>query len=72
MIKKNYLCTRKEASKFLGIDPRTFDVHFRPYLKEIKIGNRVLFRFKDIQELIDSMFQGKYLKVKKILQEIGV
>ena len=66
------LITRKEAAKLLGIDPRTFDVHFRNELSEIRLGNKVLFRKKDIEKLLDAKFKESEIKIKKILHDLGV
>ena len=66
------LITRKETAKLLGIDPRTFDAHFRNELSEIRLGNKVLFRKKDVENLIKFLFEEKNVKLQNVLKKIGV
>ncbi len=69
---KKILISRREASKMLGIDPRTFDSHIRPHLAEKRIGNKILFLRKDFDSLIESMFNIKKINIKKLLKELSL
>jgi len=64
------LLTREEASKYIGIDPKTFDKVFRsdPDFKRFKLGEHTeRFTIKSIEAFIDS----KETTLKKIWELVG-
>jgi hypothetical protein len=48
------LVNREAGAAYCGISAPTFDGQIRPHLREIRIGNRVLFDVRDIDALIDG------------------
>lgn len=49
-----YLLTRDQASKFLGIHPKSFDKHFREnmHLKRFMIGNQERYTVEFLIEFV--------------------
>jgi len=51
-----YLLTRKEAATFLGIDPKSFDKHFRSHndFKRFMIGGHERYTISFMMEFINK------------------
>lgn len=51
-----YLLTREQASKFLGVDPKTFDKHIRSDVnfKRVPVGRHERYTIKLIIEYIEN------------------
>lgn len=51
-----YLMTRLEASKFLGIDPKSFDKYIRSKedLKRFYVGNQERYTIENLVKLIQN------------------
>lgn len=51
-----YLLTRESASKFLGIDPKSFDKYFRQNdeLKRFMIGKQERYTIEDLKKFISN------------------
>ncbi len=50
-----YLLTREQASRFLGIDPKSFDKYIRPHeeLDRFMIGRHERYTIKSLIEFIE-------------------
>lgn len=53
-----YLLTREQASRFLGIDPKSFDKYIRSHnnLDRFMIGRQERYTIKSLIEFIESQF----------------
>lgn len=51
-----YLLTREQASRFLGIDPKSFDKYIRPHdkLERFMIGRHERYTMKSLINFIES------------------
>ncbi|WP_207289789.1 helix-turn-helix domain-containing protein [Senegalia massiliensis] len=51
-----YLLTKKQASQFLGIDPKSFDKYIRPNnnLNRFMIGRHERYTVESLKQFIDS------------------
>lgn len=51
-----YLLTREQASKFLGIDPKSFDKYIRPNdnLKRFMIGKQERYTIESLSDFIKT------------------
>ncbi len=51
-----YLLTREQASKFLGIDPKSFDKHIRQHddLERFMIGKQERYTIDSLQKFVSS------------------
>ncbi|MTB36802.1 DNA-binding protein [Streptococcus uberis] len=54
--KTPYLLNRENASKFLGIDPKSFDKYFRQNneLKRFMIGKQERYTIEDLKDFISK------------------
>ena len=52
MDKRGYNC--REAIAYLGIKRRAFEIHFRPYLKGIRLGTAVVFDRFDLDRVLEE------------------
>lgn len=60
--KEDYLLSREETAKLLGIKPETLSAwshHKRYNLSYIKIGRLVKYRYSDIMDFIKKQTRGK-------------
>lgn len=50
-----YLLTREQASRFLGVDPKSFDKYIRPHrgLDRFMIGRHERYTMKSLIQFID-------------------
>ncbi|GAB2021115.1 helix-turn-helix domain-containing protein [Pseudolactococcus yaeyamensis] len=53
-----YLLNREQASRFIGIDPKSFDRYIRPYtsLKRFMIGSQERFTIDELKKYIQSHY----------------
>ncbi|EEV43649.1 TPA: helix-turn-helix domain-containing protein [Enterococcus faecium] len=51
-----YLLTREQASRFLGIDPKSFDKYIRPHndLERFMVGKHERYTMKSLIDFIES------------------
>lgn len=51
-----YLLTREQASRFLGIDPKSFDKYIRPHddLERFMVGKHERYTMKSLINFIES------------------
>lgn len=51
-----YLLTREQASRFLGIDPKSFDKYIRPHegLERFMIGRHERYTMKSLIQFIEN------------------
>lgn len=51
-----YLLTREQASRFLGVDPRTFDKYIRPHegLERFMVGRHERYTMKSLIQFIEN------------------
>lgn len=51
-----YLLTREQASRFLGVDPKSFDKYIRPHegLKRFMIGRQERYTMKSLINFIEK------------------
>ena len=47
--------TRKEVKEYLGISENTFRRHFAVKLQGYKIGNRIKYKKKDIEDFLEKV-----------------
>lgn len=53
-----YLLNREQASKFIGIDPKSFDKYIRSdnTLKRFMVGTQERFTIEELKKFIESHF----------------
>ncbi|WP_303984679.1 DNA-binding protein [Niallia circulans] len=51
-----YLLTREQASRFLGVDPKSFDKYIRPHegLERFMIGRHERYTMKSLIQFIEN------------------
>lgn len=51
-----YLLTREQASRFLGVDPKSFDKYIRPHnnLDRFMVGRQERYTMKSLVNFIES------------------
>lgn len=55
---RSYLLNREQASKFIGVDPKSFDKYIRSNnsLKRFMVGTQERFTVEEIKKFIESHY----------------